>query len=141
MALAGVAWGIYSLRGRGSKNPIAVTADNFARSVPMVLLVSVLMLGQLAVTAPGLLLAMASGAIASGVGYVIWYAALPGMTATRAAAVQLCVPVIAATGGVLFLDEAITLRLIVSGVAVLGGVALAVWGHRHFARARRAASR
>ena len=141
MALAGVAWGIYSLRGRGSKNPIAVTADNFARSVPMVLLVSVLMLGQLAVTAPGLLLAVASGAIASGVGYVIWYAALPGLTATRAATVQLCVPVIAAMGGVLFLDEAITLRLIVSGVAVLGGVALAVWGHRHFARARRAASR
>ncbi len=134
MALAGVAWGVYSLRGRGSTSPIAVTADNFARSVPMVLVVTLVMMGQRSASASGLLLAVTSGALASGLGYAIWYAALPGLTATRAATVQLCVPVVAALGGVVFVGEMVTLRLVVAAMAVLGGVALAVWGHRHYAR-------
>lgn len=133
MALAGIAWGIYSLRGRGSTRPVAVSADNFARSVPMVLVVTLVMMGQRSANATGLLLAVASGALASGVGYAIWYAALPGLTATRAATVQLCVPVVAALGGIVFIGEMLTLRLVIAAVAVLGGVALAVWGHRHYA--------
>lgn len=129
-----LAWGVYSLRGRGSTSPIAVTADNFARSVPIVLVVTLVMMGQRSASASGLLLAVTSGALASGLGYAIWYAALPGLTATRAATVQLCVPVVAALGGVVFVGEMVTLRLVVAAVAVLGGVALAVWGHRHYAR-------
>jgi drug/metabolite transporter (DMT)-like permease len=139
MGLAGIAWGVYSLRGRGSRDPIAVTADNFARSVPMVAVVSLLALGALAITSRGLLLAIASGALASGVGYAIWYAALPGLTATRAATVQLCVPLVAALGGMVFAGESVTLRLAIAGLAILGGIAVATVGHARFARARRGA--
>jgi drug/metabolite transporter (DMT)-like permease len=126
MATAGVAWGAYSLRGRGSRNPLAQTAANFARLVPLVLSVSVLSLGQLHLEARGVALALASGALASGAGYVVWYEALRGLTATRAAVVQLAVPVLAAAGGVLFLSERVTIRLAVASGLVLGGIALAL---------------
>lgn len=124
MAVAGVAWGVYSLRGRGVADPLGATAGNFARAVPLALLVSVVFVADLSMTAEGAALAIASGALASGMGYVIWYAALGGLSATRAATVQLSVPVIAAFGGVVLLSEQITLRLLVSTVATLGGIAL-----------------
>ena len=125
MALAGVAWGFYSLRGRGSNDPLADTAGNFIRSVPMVALMSLASLSEFHISAAGGTLAVASGALASGVGYAIWYAALRGLTATMAATVQLSVPIIAALGGVLFMAEGITERLLLSSVLILGGVAMA----------------
>lgn len=129
MAGAGVAWGVYSLRGRGSTDPLAVTADNFLRSVPLAVglsAVSALALEAPRATPTGLVLAVASGAVASGVGYSLWYAALPHLTATRAAIVQLSVPVLAAAGGVLLLGERLTARLVGAGAALLGGVLLAL---------------
>ena len=132
MAIAGVAWGIYSLQGRGASDPIAATAGNFVRSVPMVLAVSLAMLSKVDLSTRSIVFAVLSGALASGLGYVIWYAALPGLTATRAAMVQLSVPVIAAAGGVLFVAEEVSVRLILSSALVLSGVALAVTaGQRH----------
>lgn len=124
MAIAGVAWGFYSLLGRGAADPLEITARNFVYAVPLVLIVQLIFVGEFGPTAHGLALAVASGAITSGCGYVIWYAALPGLTATRAATVQLSVPVIAALGGVSMLSEPITLRLMLASAATLGGVAI-----------------
>jgi len=126
MAVAGVAWGVYSLRGRGVKNPLQATATNFAWAVPLALALSVVSLRDFHMSSTGVALAIASGAVTSGVGYVIWYAALRGLTALSAATVQLSVPVIAAIGGALLMSEQITLRLLVASVATLGGVALAL---------------
>jgi drug/metabolite transporter (DMT)-like permease len=139
MALAGIAWGIYSLRGRGSRNPIGDTAASFARSVPLALVLSLGTLPGLHTNPLGALLAVLSGALASGLGYVIWYAALAGLSATRAAAVQLAVPVLAAAGGVAFLDETPTMRLLVSSLAILGGIGIVVWGRAGPRTLRRAA--
>jgi drug/metabolite transporter (DMT)-like permease len=122
MTIAGVSWGIYSLRGHNTGNPIAVTSDNFTRTIPFSLLVSLVLITHLHATMRGVLLAFISGALTSGIGYVVWYAALKGLTVTRAATVQLLVPVIAAIGGVIFLSEYISLRLILSAVMILGGV-------------------
>lgn len=127
MALAGVAWGFYSLRGRGSADPLLDTAGNFARAVPLAAAVSAVALARLHVSRDGLILAAASGALASGLGYVLWYAALRGLSATRAATVQLPVPVLTAIGGAVVLAETITARLVVATVLVLGGVAIALW--------------
>ena len=124
MAVAGVSWGIYSLVGRSAADPVEATAHNFIYSVPLVVATSLVFLGRFEVTATGAAYAIASGAIASGIGYVIWYAALKGLRATSAATVQLSVPVIAAIGGVLLLSEAVTTRLVVASIATLGGVAL-----------------
>jgi drug/metabolite transporter (DMT)-like permease len=124
MLTAGIAWGFYSLLGRGSGDPLGATANNFLYSVPLVILVSLVFRGEFDVSRDGLLLAIASGAAASGLGYAIWYAALKGLSGTQAATVQLSVPVIAAFGGVLLLSETVTLRLLVSSVATLGGVAI-----------------
>jgi drug/metabolite transporter (DMT)-like permease len=128
MALAGIAWGIYSLRGRKSADPVAATSANFARAVPFALLVSLVALPEFRISARGAWLAVVSGALASGMGYVVWYGALKGLTTTRAAVVQLSVPVLAAVGGVVFLTEPVTFRLVVSGAAILGGIALAIRG-------------
>jgi len=128
MILAGIAWGVYSLRGRGTGSPLADTAGNFIRAVPLIVLVRLVTLNGVQLSQSGILLAILSGAVASGVGYVIWYAALRGLTATRAAIVQLCVPVLAAWGGVAFLAENISLRLILAGAFILGGIALAITG-------------
>jgi drug/metabolite transporter (DMT)-like permease len=130
MAMAGVAWGVYSLRGRGSRSPLADTAGNFIRAVPLVFAVRIVTLDGVHLSQSGVLLAVLSGAVASGLGYVIWYAALAGLTATRAAIVQLSVPVLAAWGGVALLAEEITLRLILAGLFILGGIALAIAGRR-----------
>lgn len=126
MALAGMAWGVYSLRGRGSTAPLQNTAGNFVLTVPAAALVMLVAGSTGSWTSRGVLLAVASGALASGAGYAVWYAALPALTATRAALVQLSVPVLAAAGGVLLLGEALPLRLPIAATLVLGGVALAV---------------
>jgi drug/metabolite transporter (DMT)-like permease len=124
MAAAGVAWGFYSLRGRHAVDPLEATATNFIYCVPLVLLGSVIFIEEFNASASGVALAAASGALASGVGYAIWYAALRGLTATAAATVQLSVPAIAAFGGVILLAEALTLRLLLASAATLGGVAI-----------------
>jgi drug/metabolite transporter (DMT)-like permease len=128
MLTAGVGWGAYSLRGRSATRPLATNAANFARALVPAVVLSLLAPGPPRLTTRGALLAVASGAIASGLGYTVWYAALRGLTATRAAVVQLAVPVLAAAGGVLLLGEPVTFRLLAAGAAILGGVALAVTG-------------
>ncbi len=128
MTVSGVAWGIYTLRGRGGADPISATTDNFVRAVPFILVVGLVMLDGAHATKRGVILAIVSGGVTSGIGYVIWYAALRGLTATRAATIQLIVPVIAALGGVLFMSEAVSLRLAVSAGTVLGGVGLVLAG-------------
>ncbi len=129
MTAAGFAWGVYSLRGRAELDPLAATADSFLRTVPFVLVLSGVFLSSRTWSSEGFALAVLSGAGTSGLGYVIWYAALQGLTATRAAIVQLAVPVLAAAGGVLFLSEPLSLRLLSSAIAILGGIAMAVLGH------------
>ena len=131
MAAAGVAWGVYSLRGRGAGDPLAATAGNFLRAAPMALLLSVLLAGSARATPGGVALAVASGTITSGIGYVIWYAALNGLTALRAATVQLSVPPVAAFGGVLMLGEPISLRLALASSAILGGIAIVLTSRSH----------
>lgn len=130
MLAAGIAWGIYSLRGRGVADPAGATAGNFMRAAPLSLLLSAALLAQQQLDRLGMLYAVLSGALASGIGYAVWYAALRGLTATRAASVQLSVPVIAALAGVLFLHEPISLRLLLASVAILGGIALVVFDRR-----------
>ena len=124
MTIAGISWGAYSLVGRSAKDPVEATAHNFLYAVPLVVATSLVFIGDFAITATGAAYAVVSGAVASGVGYVIWYAALRGLTGTGAATVQLSVPVIAAIGGVILLSEAVTPRLVVASAATLGGVAL-----------------
>ena len=124
---AGVSWGIYSLRGKSVGDPIGVTAGNFLRAVSFAAGLSVAMLPWSSLDSSGIGYAILSGALTSGVGYAIWYTALRGLNATRAATVQLCVPVIAAVGGIVFLGETITLRLLIASTAILGGVALVIF--------------
>lgn len=124
MAVAGVSWGVYSLRGRRVSDPLAATAGNFARATPMTLLLSLLFAASAHADAAGVALAISSGALTSGLGYVIWYAALPRLTAMQAATVQLSAPLIAAFGGALLLSEAVSLRLMAASVAILGGIAV-----------------
>jgi drug/metabolite transporter (DMT)-like permease len=126
MAGAGVAWGVYSLRGRGASQPLLETAGNFARSVPLAGLLLLPALPSAHATPAGLGLAALSGALASGVGYSFWYAALPSLGALRAAVVQLSVPVLTAAGAALLLGEPLTARLVVCSAVILGGVALAL---------------
>jgi drug/metabolite transporter (DMT)-like permease len=123
---AGVAWGIYSLRGKGGSDPLRATAGNFLRAVPMAAVLGVAMLRSVNVDRAGVGYAIASGAFASGIGYAIWYTALPALKAYGAATVQLSVPVLAAVGGIAFLGESISLRFVVASVAVLGGIALVI---------------
>lgn len=128
MMAAGVAWGVYSLRGKGAGDPTRVTAGNFLRAVPLALGLSLLMLalGDTRVDAAGVWLAVLSGAGASAIGYAIWYTALPALKATSAATVQLSVPVLATLGGILWLGEAVSPRLVLASVAILGGIALVI---------------
>lgn len=123
---AGVAWGIYSLRGRGTSDAISATTGNFLRAVPFAAGLSVVLIPWMRFDQTGIVYAMLSGAIASGVGYVIWYLALPSLKAASAASVQLSVPVLAAVGGILLLAEPLTLRFVLASIAVLGGIALVV---------------
>jgi drug/metabolite transporter (DMT)-like permease len=126
MLIAGIAWAIYSLRGRGEKHPVGATAGNFLRAVPFAVVLIVVARPWIKLDASGVFYAALSGAITSGLGYVIWYRALPGLKAASAATVQLSVPVLAATGGIVFLGERISLRYVLASLAVLGGIALVV---------------
>lgn len=123
---SGVAWGVYSLRGRGAGDPTRITAGNFLRAVPMAAAVSLLTIDAAILDAAGVAYAIASGALASGIGYAVWYSVLPSLKAANAATVQLSVPVITALGGVLFLGEAVTPRLVLASAAILGGIALVI---------------
>jgi drug/metabolite transporter (DMT)-like permease len=126
MAASGAAWGIYTLRGRAETDPLAATASNFARSLVFAAVVALIVIGNADISGRGVLLAVLSGAVTSGIGYVIWYAALDELTAMQAALVQLSVPAIAAGGGVLLLAEPLTLRLLLCTALVLGGISLAL---------------
>lgn len=130
MATAGIAWGVYTLKGRGSENPLADTTYNFLRTMPFVVIIVFFTFRDFHYTAYGLALAIVSGGVTSGLGYTIWYIALRNLTATQAAVAQLSVPVIAALGGVIFLAESITLRLSISSLLILGGIFLVVMGRR-----------
>jgi drug/metabolite transporter (DMT)-like permease len=132
MAGAGFSWGVYSLRGRRAAKPLAATAGNFVRALPMALGASALMAATrgFSITGRGVLLASVSGAATSGLCYSVWYSALPKLGATRAAIVQLAVPALAALGGVAILGETLLPRVAIAGAAILGGVALAILRRR-----------
>ena len=134
MTVAGIAWGVYTLRGRASTSPLADTCYNFLRTVPVVLVLALVTVRNAHYSVDGIVLSVLSGAVASGMGYTIWYIALGGLTATQAAVVQLSVPVIAALGGVVFVSEAITLRLVMSASMILGGIAIVIWGRNYVAK-------
>lgn len=124
MIAAGIGWAVYSLRGRGNRDPLAATAGNFLRGLPLALL-PWLLVGKPEVNEIGIACALASGALASGMGYALWYTVLPGLTALRASLVQLAVPLLVAVIGILFLGEALSLRLLAGAALILGGLALA----------------
>ena len=126
MLAGGLAWGIYSVRGKGEKKPASATTGNFVRAVPFAAALSIIFIMRAHLDLAGVTFGMLSGAITSGLGYVIWYSVLPGLKAVSAAIVQLSVPVLAATGGILLLAESITLRYVLASLAVLGGIALVV---------------
>jgi drug/metabolite transporter (DMT)-like permease len=132
MAIAGVAWAIYTIRGRAAVDPLAQNAGNFIRSIPLTLAVSLAAVSFQHVETDGVMLAVVSGAVTSGLGYVVWYAALRGLTATRAALVQLLVPAIAVAGGLIVLREPLTLRLVISAMITIGGIALALTGNERY---------
>jgi drug/metabolite transporter (DMT)-like permease len=126
MVCAGCAWGVYSLRGKGVSDPLAVTAGNFLWAMIPAVLAVLTVLPQYHLSIAGATYALLSGALASGVGYAVWYTALRGLSATEAATVQLSVPMIAAAGGVLLLGEQLSPRLVICAVVILGGIALAL---------------
>ena len=126
MALSGIGWGIYSLRGKKSKKPLVDTAYNFLRALPFLLLISVFLYQESNYSSKGIFLALLSGVVTSGLGYTIWYLALNGLNGIQASIVQLLVPVLAAIGGVVFIGEPISLRLIVAATMILGGILLLI---------------
>jgi drug/metabolite transporter (DMT)-like permease len=126
MALAGVSWGVYSLRGKGAVDIVAATAGNFMRGSAIVLPLLLISLPQVTMTIRGVLLAVASGAITSGLGYVVWYRALRTIDATQAAIAQVLVPLLTAVAGTIFLAEAFSTRLLISGTVIATGVTLAL---------------
>lgn len=130
MAAAGAAWGGYTLRGSGELDPLSETAGNFLRSLPFMALALPFFLGELRITAEGAVLAILSGTIASGVGYAVWYTALKGLTTTRAAVLQLSVPVMSALIAVPLLGEVLTIRLAAAGVLILSGIAITIAGRQ-----------
>ncbi len=134
MTVSGMSWGIYTLKGRGSKNPLMDTTYNFLRTIPFVALLAIFTIQNMSYSYEGIILALISGAITSGVGYTIWYIALGGLSSTQAAVLQLSVPVIAAIGGVVFVSEEITIRLIISATIVLSGILMVVLGKYYFTK-------
>lgn len=130
MMSAGIAWGFYSLRGKASENPLADTTGNFIRTVPLILVIGLLFLSNIQISMKGITFAVLSGAIASGIGYSVWYSVLKDHTATRAAILQLSVPAIASVGGVIFLAENLSVRILLASSLILGGIGLAIFGKR-----------
>lgn len=141
MLVAGVAWGVYSLQGKRLGNPTIASAGNFLRAVPFALALSLLTLPLSNLDSTGIAYALASGGLASGLGYALWYTTLPSLSATNAATIQLSVPVIAALGGIVFLGEAITLQLVLSSAGILGGIALVIGAKKATAPAPGAAAK
>ena len=131
MIISGIAWGLYSLRGKFSQHPLGDTAFNFIRTIPFVIVLLLFSLDNVKAEPQGIILAVISGALTSGIGYTIWYMALKGLSAFQASIVQLIVPVIAAIGGVLFLAESITTRLVIASLLILGGIAIAIMNRRN----------
>ncbi len=131
MLAAGVAWGAYSIRGKGTGDPTKVTAGNFMRATLITAALSALMWSDISMDNAGFWYAVSSGALASGIGYAIWYTVLPALSVANAASVQLSVPVIAALAGLVFLGETISLRLALASVAILGGIALVILNKEH----------
>jgi drug/metabolite transporter (DMT)-like permease len=130
MAAAGAAWGMYTLRGRGSGDPLTDTTGNFVRTLPFAAVALFIFLPNFHLSTAGILLAVLSGAATSGIGYAIWYGVLKHHTATRAAVMQLSVPVLVAVLGIVWLGEQATMRLGTAGVLILGGIAITVAGKR-----------
>jgi drug/metabolite transporter (DMT)-like permease len=127
---AGLAWGVYSLRGQGAGDATAVNAGNFARAAPVGVALCLALPQSMSLDPAGVGYAVASGALASGIGYALWYAALPSLRSTTAAVVQLCVPALATLGGAVLLSEPITARVVLASAAILGGIAVVVLGRR-----------
>jgi drug/metabolite transporter (DMT)-like permease len=134
MTLAGVAWGVYTLSGKGSENPLSDTAYNFFRTLPMLTILVIMTFQDATLSQRGIILAVLSGSVASGLGYTIWYMALRGLSTTQAAVVQLLVPVIAATAGVIFAGEVLSSRLIISSITILGGILAVMIGRQYATR-------
>ncbi|WP_153916123.1 DMT family transporter [Shewanella sp. TC10] len=134
MAMSGVAWGLYTLEGKRCSEPISDTSFNFIRTLPLVIILSIVTISFSTVTPAGILLAIISGGFASAVGYVIWYAALAGLSGIQAGVVQLLVPVIAAAGGVIFADEVFSLRLGISSLVILSGIMIVLLGKHYLSK-------
>lgn len=126
MLVAGIAWGVYSIRGKGAGDPTLISAGNFLRTIPFVVILTVVTLNSQSLDTAGIGYAIASGALASGLGYAIWYSVLPALKSTTASTVQLSVPVIAAIAGIVFLSEPVTWRFALASIALLGGIALVI---------------
>ncbi len=131
MLIAGVAWGVYSLRGKSAGDPTQITAGNFLRATLFTALLSMSLISSSNLDIVGVWYAVASGAVASGLGYALWYSVLPALKATNAATVQLSVPVIAAFGGIIILGESVTARFVLASLAILGGIALVILSKSH----------
>jgi drug/metabolite transporter (DMT)-like permease len=136
MCISGMAWGVYSIRGKGVIAPVAMTAGNFLRAAPFAIVVSAVAFSRMQMEPVGILLAVISGVVTSGLGYVLWYKALRGLTTSQASIIQLLVPVLAAFGGIIFLSEQVSMRLIAASALILGGVGLAVLRRGPRARSR-----
>lgn len=132
MSIAGIAWGFYTLAGKNSKRPLSDTTYNFMRTVPLVIVLMAMTIQNITLSPQGIVLAILSGGITSGIGYTLWYMALGGLTAVQAAVVQLLVPVVAALGGVLFADEYLTARLVLSSTIILGGILIVIIGKNYY---------
>lgn len=134
MTIAGMSWGFYTLFGRSSKQPLVDTGYNFIKTLPMVVILALITMKNATPTAEGIVLAALSGGITSGIGYAIWYVALGGLTSTQAAVLQLTVPIIAAFGGVIFVSEPVSRRLVMASFLILGGILLVVLGKDRISR-------
>ncbi|WP_462171903.1 DMT family transporter [Pseudoalteromonas xiamenensis] len=134
MAISGLAWAVYTYVGKGVQNPLRQTSFNFVYTLPFVIGLAVAAFGTLSVTSQGAIYAILSGAVTSGLGYAIWYAALRNLSSSVAASLQLLVPILAALGGVLFAEEVLTLRLVVAGLMILGGIGLVIFGRNNSKR-------
>lgn len=132
MTVSGISWGIYTIKGRGSKNPLMDTGYNFLRTIPFIIIITIFTINNVTYNLKGILLAFLSGAVTSGIGYTLWYMALNTLSSTKAAVLQLSVPVIAGAGGVIFVFEPITLRLSISTVLVIGGIIMVILGGHYF---------
>jgi len=128
MAISGAAWGAYTLAGKGSQNPLVDTAHNFLKTLPFIIIAMLATMNDIQLSNKGILLAIVSGAVMSGLGYAIWYSILTRLSVTQAATIQLSVPIIATIGGVIFSNESVTIKLVLASLLVLGGILVVTLG-------------